>query len=84
MSHTVGLKLSMIKYAKEQGNRIPSRHFSPLLTGNMIHKLRGRDKNKSKNKCSFCKHTVKLPVLKAMVRNWITNTETTEVLCLQN
>jgi len=85
MSCTVGLKLNMIKYTKEHGNRIPSRHFRPLPTVNMIHKLRGQDKNKSeKNKCSFCKHTVKWPFLKAEVRNWITNTETTEVLCLRN
>lgn len=83
-SCTVGLKLNMIKYTKQQGNMIPSRHFSPLPTVNMIHKLRGQDKNKSeKNKCSFCMHTVKWPVLKAEVRNWITNTEATEVLCLQ-
>jgi hypothetical protein len=51
----------------------------------MTHKLRGQDKNKSeKNKCSFCKHTVRWPVLKAEASYWITTTETTVVLCLQN
>ena len=70
---------SQVKHDKihKRGNRTPSRQFCPLPTVNMIHKLRGQDKNKSeKKKCSICKHTVKWPVLKAEVRDWVTNTET--------
>jgi hypothetical protein len=50
----------------------------------MIHKPKKQDKELEKNKCSFHKHTTKYADLEAEVKNWITTTETTEVLCLQN
>ena len=75
ISYKIPLKLEVVKYTKEHGNRAAERHFGPPPTEKMIQEWRKQEdqlQNMDKTKQCFRGHAAKWPQLEVDMKEWIT------------
>ena len=86
ISYKIPLKLEVVKYTKEHGNRAAERHFGPPPTEKMIREWRKQEdqlQKTDKTKQCFRGHAAKWPHLEVDMKEWITRHRNNGFQCLQ-